>query len=96
MGMRYATAVVEEEGCLKVEQVFFHDPDGYMVELCNCDNIPIVPLSSINNCAFKPKATNYNNHHIAFTTNNAPLYSCGFMENVMMESLSMDMLNFSF
>ena len=89
MGMRYATAVVEDEGA-KVDQVFFHDPDGYMIELCNCENIPILPLSS---CPFKPRGSNYN-----FINDKAPIAanSCGFMENVMMESLSMDMLNFSF
>jgi hypothetical protein len=82
MGMRYVTAVVEEEGA-KVEQVFFHDPDGYMIELCNCENIPVIPISS---CAFKPRGQSFKK---------APT-SCGFMENVMIESLSMDMMNFSF
>ncbi|CAK9188230.1 unnamed protein product [Ilex paraguariensis] len=88
MGMNYATAVVEDEG-IKVDQVFFHDPDGYMIEICNCENLPMLPISS---CSFKPKNDNYKkmgaNH-------------CGFMEAVvmetaMMESLSMDMMNFSF
>ncbi|RWR81758.1 Glyoxalase-like domain-containing protein [Cinnamomum micranthum f. kanehirae] len=37
MGMKYVTAVVEEGG-IKVDQVFFHDPDGYMIEICNCEN----------------------------------------------------------
>jgi len=45
MGMRYATAVVEEGG-IQVDQVFFHDPDGYMIEICNCDNLPVLPISS--------------------------------------------------
>ncbi|KAF7828937.1 putative lactoylglutathione lyase [Senna tora] len=82
MGIRYVTAEVEDEG-VKVEQVFFHDPDGYMIELCNCDNIPILPISS---CSFKPRTHSFKR---------APTM-CGFMENVMMESLSMDMMNFSF
>lgn len=82
-GMRYVTAVVEEGG-IKVDQVFFHDPDGYMIELCNCDNIPIIPISS---CSFKPRGQSFKK--------TAP-YKCGFMENVMMESLSTDMINFSF
>lgn len=82
MGMRYVTAVVEDEG-IKVDQVFFHDPDGYMIELCNCENIPIIPVSS---CAFKPRGGSFNK---------AP-NKCGFMETVMMESLSLDMMNFSF
>ncbi|KAI6671466.1 hypothetical protein NL676_006351 [Syzygium grande] len=83
MGMRYVTAVVEEAG-EKVDQVFFHDPDGYMVEICNCENIPIIPISS---CPFKPKLRSFNK---------APVSNCGFMESMMMESLSMDIMNFSF
>ncbi|KAB5556815.1 hypothetical protein DKX38_007724 [Salix brachista] len=83
MGMRYVTAVVEEDG-IKVDQVFFHDPDGYMIEICNCDNIPILPLSS---CPFKPRMGGLKK---------ASPRNCGFMENVMMESLSMDMMNISF
>ncbi|KAF5958749.1 hypothetical protein HYC85_005974 [Camellia sinensis] len=85
MGMRYVTAVVEEEG-IQVDQVFFHDPDGYMVELCNCENIPIMPISS---CSFKPKHGN-NNYKKTEAT------KCGLMETFMMETLSMDMMNFSF
>ncbi|XP_074276912.1 glyoxylase I 4-like [Silene latifolia] len=45
MGIEYETAIVEEDG-IKVDQLFFHDPDGYMVEICNCDNIPVIPLSA--------------------------------------------------
>ncbi|KAF9682226.1 hypothetical protein SADUNF_Sadunf05G0086600 [Salix dunnii] len=83
MGMSYETAVVEEDG-IKVDQVFFHDPDGYMIEICNCDNIPILPLPS---CPFKPRMG---------SLKKAAPRNCGFMENVMMESLSMDMMNISF
>ncbi|KAF2312371.1 hypothetical protein GH714_034411 [Hevea brasiliensis] len=83
-GMRYVTAVVEDDGN-RVDQVFFHDPDGYMIEICNCENIPIIPLSS---CSFKPRNMG------SFRT--AAPNKCGFMENVMMESLSMDMMNISF
>ncbi|KAF2319955.1 hypothetical protein GH714_021007 [Hevea brasiliensis] len=51
--IEYATAVVEEGG-ITVDQLFFHDPDGYMVEICNCQNLPVLPLSS---CPLKlPKA----------------------------------------
>ncbi|XP_054810649.1 glyoxylase I 4-like [Prosopis cineraria] len=86
LGMRYVTAVVEGDEDSKVDQVFFHDPDGYMIELCNCENIPILPISS---CSFKPRAQ-------SFGFKKAPA-KCGlFMENVMMESLSMHLLNFSF
>ena len=86
-GMRYVTALVEDEG-IKVDQVFFHDPDGYMIELCNCENIPIIPISSCT-ASFKPRSHSFKR----YTSN----FKCGgFMENVMMESLSMDMMNFAF
>ncbi|XP_059641750.1 glyoxylase I 4-like [Cornus florida] len=83
MGMKYVTAVVEEDGIM-VDQVFFHDPDGYMIEICNCDNIPVLPISS---CPFKLRDGSYKKMGVT---------KCGLMENVMMESLSMDMMNFSF
>ncbi|KAJ8771145.1 hypothetical protein K2173_023470 [Erythroxylum novogranatense] len=83
MGMRYVTALVQEDG-VKVDQVFFHDPDGYMIEVCNCGDIPILPISS---CSFKPRTA---------TFKTAAATKCGFMENVLMESLSMDILNISF
>ncbi|KAK8480486.1 hypothetical protein V6N13_024144 [Hibiscus sabdariffa] len=85
MELKYVTAVVEDEGN-RVDQVFFHDPgpDGYMIELSNCENIPILPLSS---CSFKPRLSSFDR---------AAPAKCGFMENAMMESLSMEMLNISF
>jgi hypothetical protein len=43
--IEYVTAVVEEGG-ITVDQLFFHDPDGYMVEICNCQNLPVLPLPS--------------------------------------------------
>ncbi|KAK2996685.1 hypothetical protein RJ639_025879, partial [Escallonia herrerae] len=45
MGMEYVTAVVKEGG-VTVDQLFFHDPDGYMIEICNCQNLPVLPLAS--------------------------------------------------
>ncbi|CAL9046042.1 glyoxylase I 4-like [Musa acuminata AAA Group] len=44
-GVEYVTAVVEE-GSVQVRQLFFHDPDGHMIEICNCDDLPVLPLSS--------------------------------------------------
>ncbi|GAX77092.1 hypothetical protein CEUSTIGMA_g4538.t1 [Chlamydomonas eustigma] len=35
--------VVEEDG-IRVTQVFFHDPDNNMIEICNCDEFPLVLL----------------------------------------------------
>ncbi|KAG6593436.1 uncharacterized protein LOC111778913 [Cucurbita pepo subsp. pepo] len=43
MGINYVQALVEEGG-IHVDQLFFHDPDGFMIEICNCDNLPVIPL----------------------------------------------------
>lgn len=45
MGIDCVRAVVEEGG-IYVEQLFFHDPDGFMIEICNCDNLPVIPLGN--------------------------------------------------
>lgn len=58
MKMEYVTAKVEEGGVI-VDQLFFHDPDGYMVEICNCQNLPVLPISS---CPIK-LITNTNANH---------------------------------
>ncbi|CAB4318962.1 unnamed protein product [Prunus armeniaca] len=34
-----------EEGGIYVDQLFFHDPDATMIEICNCDNLPVIPLA---------------------------------------------------
>ncbi|GER48417.1 lactoylglutathione lyase / glyoxalase I family protein [Striga asiatica] len=44
MGIDWVRQRVEEGG-VYVDQLFFHDPDGFMIEICNCDNMPIVPLA---------------------------------------------------
>ncbi|KAL2332452.1 hypothetical protein Fmac_020033 [Flemingia macrophylla] len=47
MEIEYVRATVEESG-IKVEQLFFHDPDGFMIEICNCDSLPVIPLPTLN------------------------------------------------
>ncbi|KAI6671983.1 hypothetical protein NL676_006868 [Syzygium grande] len=44
MEMDFVRATVEEGG-IQVEQLFFHDPDGFMIEICNCDSLPVIPLA---------------------------------------------------
>ncbi|KAL3527184.1 hypothetical protein ACH5RR_011840 [Cinchona calisaya] len=89
MGMKYVTAVVEDEG-IKVDQVFFHDPDGYMIEICNCENLPVLPISTA--CQFKPNFSSKNNYEKM-----GGMSKCGLvLETIMMESLTMEMINFSF
>ena len=46
MELEYVRAIVEEGGIF-VEQLFFHDPDGFMIEICNCDNLPVIPLAGM-------------------------------------------------
>ncbi|XAR53271.1 hypothetical protein NMG60_11021752 [Bertholletia excelsa] len=44
MHIEYLKSRVEEGG-IYVDQLFFHDPDGLMIEICNCENLPVVPLA---------------------------------------------------
>ncbi|GJN02209.1 hypothetical protein PR202_ga19535 [Eleusine coracana subsp. coracana] len=37
-----ATRVLDGETV--VEQLFFHDPDGNMIEICECEKLPVIPL----------------------------------------------------
>ncbi|CAN1120412.1 Glyoxylase I 4 [Linum perenne] len=52
MEIEYVKGRVEEGG-IYVDQLFFHDPDGSMIEICNCDNLPVVPLAgdAIRSCS---------------------------------------------
>uniref|UniRef100_A0A7N0TWR9 VOC domain-containing protein n=1 Tax=Kalanchoe fedtschenkoi TaxID=63787 RepID=A0A7N0TWR9_KALFE len=87
--LEYVTAVVEESG-IKVDQLFFHDPDGYMVEICNCHVLPVLPLAACplktarRNPASAPKQSSYGNWKY-----------CGWVETQMMENLAVDMMDIS-
>lgn len=37
--------VGEDDGA--IDQLFFKDPDGFMIEICNCENLKLVPQRSI-------------------------------------------------
>ncbi|KAM6580239.1 hypothetical protein CsatA_004013 [Cannabis sativa] len=52
MDIKYEKRRVEEGGIF-VDQLFFHDPDGLMIEICNCDNLPVIPLTeeSVQSCS---------------------------------------------
>uniref|UniRef100_A0A7N0UXR9 VOC domain-containing protein n=1 Tax=Kalanchoe fedtschenkoi TaxID=63787 RepID=A0A7N0UXR9_KALFE len=86
MEVKYAMAVVEDDEGNVVEQAFFHDPDGYMIEICNCEKIPIRPISYNPFIIKDPE-----------TCKRRMMNDSGLvMELKMMESLSMDLMNFSF
>ncbi|KAK7823544.1 glyoxylase I 4 [Quercus suber] len=92
LNIEYVTAVVEEGG-ITVDQLFFHDPDGYMVEICNCQNLPVLPLSS---CPLKlPKATRNRTPPSSFYGKSLEMQCSGEAEALMMENLVVDMMNIS-
>ncbi|CAO2841281.1 unnamed protein product [Amaranthus hypochondriacus] len=43
MEIEYVKSKVVEDG-ISVSQLFFHDPDGLMIEICDCNNLPVVPI----------------------------------------------------
>ncbi|XP_038899611.1 lactoylglutathione lyase [Benincasa hispida] len=47
LGVKYMRRTLEEEeNGESIEQLFFNDPDGFMIEICNCENIKVVPTGS--------------------------------------------------
>ncbi|KAI3448347.1 hypothetical protein Pfo_005012 [Paulownia fortunei] len=92
MKIEYVKAVVKEGGII-VDQIFFHDPDGYMIEICNCQNLPVLPLSS---CPLKKKMSNPNINLTKSSSSYAGKMQCsGEVEALMIENLAMDMMNIS-
>ncbi|KAF5843193.1 Glyoxalase/Bleomycin resistance protein/Dihydroxybiphenyl dioxygenase [Dunaliella salina] len=45
MAIPYLKEVVVEDG-MCVTQLFFHDPDNMMIEICNCELLPVVPATA--------------------------------------------------
>ncbi|OIT05525.1 hypothetical protein A4A49_07956 [Nicotiana attenuata] len=96
MKVEYVIATVKEGG-VTVDQLFFHDPDGNMIEICNCQNIPILPLSS---CPLKK----FNKYPVfnqtmpnSFHGNGTSKMNClGEVEYLMMENLAMNMIDILF
>ncbi|CAN6268708.1 unnamed protein product [Urochloa humidicola] len=44
MEMEFVAARVRD-GETVVEQIFFHDPDGNVIEICDCEKLPVIPLA---------------------------------------------------
>lgn len=74
LGVRYIRVAVEEGGIL-VDQIFFHDPDGFMIEVCTCENLPLVPLksspSALSLCSLSNSLNNDDNNN-----QNGNVYNC--------------------
>ncbi|KAF3790837.1 hypothetical protein EJ110_NYTH16028 [Nymphaea thermarum] len=71
MSIKYVTGMVEEAG-IRADRVFFHDPDGYMIEICNCEKLPILPLPpcSISQSFFTSNCSNSSSLHYKSPTFN--------------------------
>lgn len=91
MEIESATAVVTEGGVM-VDQLFFHDPDGYMIEICNCQNLPILPLSAISSCPI-PKSTTLVSNNNALPSPCGKVSSKWEVEAMMMEHLVVGMMD---
>ncbi|XVF73581.1 hypothetical protein PTKIN_Ptkin12aG0213600 [Pterospermum kingtungense] len=44
---KYMKRTMEDGSGTKIDQLFFNDPDGFMVEICNCENLKLVPADSM-------------------------------------------------
>ncbi|PWA49494.1 glyoxalase/Bleomycin resistance protein/Dihydroxybiphenyl dioxygenase [Artemisia annua] len=95
MGIKYVTAVVKEGG-VEVNQLFFHDPDGYMIEICNCHVLPVLPISSW--CPRKklPTVSQINHSDSSFYDKMRSKNFCAEDEALMMDNLLVDMMGISF
>ncbi|XP_020215153.1 uncharacterized protein LOC109799075 [Cajanus cajan] len=47
MNVKYMKRTLETEDGKAMDQIFFNDPDGFMVEICNCENLKLVPADSL-------------------------------------------------
>lgn len=52
-GILFVRQTVEEHG-VEVQQLFFLDPDDHMIEICNCDALPVVPLQGSPSTVLQP------------------------------------------
>ncbi|KAK1304922.1 hypothetical protein QJS10_CPB11g00905 [Acorus calamus] len=81
MGIKYVSAIVTEGG-VTFDQLFFHDPDGYMIEICDCHKLPVVPL--MNSCPLVKNPSLSTPTKLRSTT------------DWMMDSLITDIINITF
>ncbi|KAL2329315.1 hypothetical protein Fmac_022742 [Flemingia macrophylla] len=66
--VKYMKRTLDAEDGNTMDQIFFNDPDGFMVEICNCDNLKLVPTDSLSKIMLPmdrhipPVETNQNDH----------------------------------
>jgi len=49
-GIEYMRQSIIEEDGIRVSQIFFHDPENNMIEVCNCHDLPVVLLDQCPTC----------------------------------------------
>ena len=48
--IKYKKMTVEDvENRTKIDKLFFNDLDGFVIEICNCGNLKLVPTDSLGN-----------------------------------------------
>lgn len=45
--IKYTKRTIKDENGTGIDQIFFNDPDGFMIEICNCENLKLVPAGSL-------------------------------------------------
>ncbi|KAJ3697107.1 hypothetical protein LUZ61_000812 [Rhynchospora tenuis] len=45
--IKYMKRTINEEEGAPIDQLFFKDPDGFMIEICNCENLELVPAGAL-------------------------------------------------
>ncbi|XP_042056973.1 metallothiol transferase FosB-like [Salvia splendens] len=91
MKIEYVKAVVREGGII-VDQIFFHDPDGHMIEICNCQDLPVLPLTA---CPVRKMSTPKIPISKTLSFYGGKKQCSGEVEAMMIENLAMDMMNIS-
>jgi hypothetical protein len=51
-GVKSVRCIVVDNN-IKVDELSFHDLDGHMIEVCNCENLPIEPIIIPTPCLIK-------------------------------------------
>ncbi|KAL8171494.1 hypothetical protein V2J09_023298 [Rumex salicifolius] len=47
-GVKFMKRTVEDgDNKTTIDQLFFNDPDGFMIEICNCENVKLVPAGPL-------------------------------------------------
>ncbi|XP_031379801.1 uncharacterized protein LOC116194997 isoform X2 [Punica granatum] len=45
--IKYMKTTLGDDSQSKIDQLFFTDPDGFMIEICNCENLRLIPQGSL-------------------------------------------------